>query len=63
MKKLFPALCLGIVLMAGCATEVGIYAPPPPYVYYGPYYGPYWHEYYWHPEGHYYYRPGPGRRR
>lgn len=64
MKKLLP-FCLGLALLAGCATEVGFYAPAPVYVetapviVYGPYYGPYWNGYCWHPQYHYYYRPGP----
>ena len=66
MKKLLPALCLGIALLAGCATYVEpapVYYPGGVYIYGSPYYGPYWNGYYWHPDGHYYYRPGYGRHR
>jgi hypothetical protein len=71
MKKLLPALCLGIVLLTGCTTTHYVVGEPPPTVYveptppvivYGPYYGPYWNGYYWHPQHRYYYRPGPHHR-
>lgn len=39
MKLLF--FFLGLLLLVGCATEVGVYSPPPPTViYYRPYCGP-----------------------
>ncbi|HQI46409.1 MAG TPA: hypothetical protein PLC59_10150, partial [Bacteroidales bacterium] len=64
MKLLF--FFLGLLLLVGCATEVGVYSPPPPTViYYRPYCGPClhnrpfcgprFHGHYWCPR--YYYRP------
>lgn len=65
MKK-YLILSLGLIMLTGCATEVGVgvyppvaIEPVPPIVFYGPYYGDYWHGYYWHPFYHYYYRPFP----
>ena len=51
MKIKLIALLMGLVFIAGCATEVAV-GPPPP-VYYGPYYGPYY--YYDGPHYYHYY--------
>ena len=61
-------LLVGLTILAGCATEVGVgYVQPEPVVYYG-YYGPYYGPYYWDgpvivygcpPRWHGYYHPDP----
>jgi len=49
MKKLI--VLIGVILLTGCVTEVGVYGPPPP-VYYQPptviWVSPYWDHGYWH---------------
>ncbi len=69
MKK-YLILSLGLIMLTGCATEVGVgvgvyppvaIEPVPPIVFYGPYYGDYWHGYYWHPYHHPYPNPHPHR--